>query len=138
MGSKQPPAQKSMLGAKEEVEDSGAWGDDWGDEPKLSQEELKNFDYANTNLNKCSDEELKAHKANMEKKFLANVLRPGDPGYKYDVRVKYEYDANEAEDNSWDEDDEEVPNVKQATNQFEDDFEGIDDNDDDYFDDDFS
>ena len=44
-----------MLGAKEEVEDSGAWGDDWGDEPKLSQEELKNFDYANTNLNKCSE-----------------------------------------------------------------------------------
>lgn len=74
----------------------------------------------------------------MEKKFLQNVLRPGDPGFVYDKRVKYEYDANEAEDNSWDEDDEEVPNVKQATNQFEEDFEGIDDNDDDYFDDDFA
>ena len=48
----------------------------------------------------------------MEKKFLQNVLRPGDPGFVYDKRVKYEYDANEAEDNSWDEDDEEVPNVK--------------------------
>lgn len=49
----------------------------------------------------------------MEKKFLQNVLRPGDPGFQYDKRVKYEYDANEAEDNSWDEDDEEVvPDVK--------------------------
>ena len=54
------------------------------------------------------------------------------------MRVKYEYDANNAEENSWDEDDEEVPNAKPAQNQFEEDFEGIDDNDDDYFDDDFS
>lgn len=89
-------------------------------------------------MNKCNDEELKAHKANMEKGFQANSVRPGDPGYKYDMRVKYEYDANNADENSWDEDDEEVPNAKPAQNQFEEDFEGIDDNDDDYFDDDFS
>ena len=50
----------------------------------------------------------------MEKGFQANSVRPGDPGYKYDMRVKYEYDANNAEENSWDEDDEEVPNAKPA------------------------
>ena len=70
------------------------WGEDWGSGPKLTNEEMKDFDYANTNLNKCTDEELKAHKANMEKKFLANAVRPGDAGYKYDMRVKYEYDAD--------------------------------------------
>lgn len=53
----------------------------------------------------------------METKFLQNAVRPGDPGYKYDTRVKYEYNADEAEDNSWDEDDEEViPDVKKAIN----------------------
>ena len=83
----------------------------WNEE---SDEEFKNFDYANTNLNKCNEEELKAHKANMEKGFQANSVRPGDPGYKYDMRVKYEYDANNAAENSWDESDEEVPNAKPA------------------------
>ena len=29
----QPPAAKSLLGAKKEA---GAWGEDWGSEPKLT------------------------------------------------------------------------------------------------------
>ena len=134
--SKQPP---QLFGNKKK-EDDGAWGEDWGKEPKLSAEELKDFDYNTTDLNKCTDDELKAHKAAMEHKYLANAVRPGDAGYKYDVRVKYEYDADQAEDNSWDEDDEEViPDVKKATNaQFEEDFADVGGDDSDYFDDDFA
>ena len=102
-------------------------------------EEMKNFDYKNTDLNKCTDEELAAHKAAMDKKFAANQLKPGDPGFKYDVRVKYDYNADEALDNSWDEDDEEVPDVKKATNDiYDEDFADIGGDDDDYFDDDFA
>ena len=55
MVSKQPLAQNNKPGAREEEEGVG-WGEDWGTEPKLSDEELKNFDYANTNLNKCTDQ----------------------------------------------------------------------------------
>lgn len=50
MGNKKPLAQNI-----EEIDESGGWGEDWGNDPKLSEEELKNFDYANANLNKCTD-----------------------------------------------------------------------------------
>ena len=100
---------------------------------------MKGFDYKNTDLNKCTDEELAAHKAAMDVKFMKNSVRPGDPGYKYDVRVKHEYNADDALDNSWDEDDEEVPDVKKATNDmYDEDFADIGQDDDDYFDDDFA
>jgi len=106
----------------------------------MSAEELKNFDYNTTDLNKCTDDELKAHKAAMDKKYQANQVRPGDAGYKYDTRVKYEYDADQADDNSWDEDDEEVvPDMKkELMGQFDEDFADVGGNDEDYFDDDFS
>lgn len=44
---------------EEDEEDDDGWGDDWGDSnqnKKSKLEELKNFDYDNTNLNKLSDE----------------------------------------------------------------------------------
>lgn len=46
----------------------------------------------------------------MEEKFSQNQLKPGDPGFQYDKRVKFDYDEDELEENSWDEgdDDEEI------------------------------
>ena len=52
-----------------------------------------------------SDEELKAHKAAMEVKFQKNNIKKGDPGFQYDKRVDFKYNAEDAEDNSWDESD---------------------------------
>lgn len=76
--------------------------DGWGDmEPDAAN--MDDFDYDNTDLNKCSDYELKKHKKAMDAGFEKNQLKPGDPGYQYDKRVKFEYDADELEDNSWDE-----------------------------------
>ena len=51
------------------------------------------------------DEELKAHKAAMEVNFQKNNIKKGDPGFQYDKRVNFKYNADEAEDNSWDESD---------------------------------
>lgn len=58
-------------------------------------------------MNKLSDAELKAHKAAMEVKFKKNNVKKGDPGFKYDKRVNYEYKPEEAEENSWDESEDE-------------------------------
>ena len=38
-------------------------------------------------------------------------MKPGDPGYEYDKRIKFDYADDDLEDNSWDEaenDDEEI------------------------------
>ena len=43
----------------------------------------------------------------MEENFTKNQLKPGDAGYEYDKRVKFDYDEDELEENSWDQDDEE-------------------------------
>ena len=40
---------------EEEEEDDNGWGDDWG-APK--KQDLNNFDYKNTNLNKLSNEQI--------------------------------------------------------------------------------
>lgn len=110
---------------------------------KKTEEEFKNFDYMNTNLNKLDEETLKKHKKNMDTDFVKNRLRPGDPGFKYDSRKEFSYNADEADDNSWDESDEEVGNdVKGARgkgkDQMEADFSGVGLDDDEYFDDDFA
>jgi hypothetical protein len=81
---------------------------------------LDKFDYKNTNLNKLSDYELKMHKMKMDEDFSKKQLKPGDPGFEYDKRVKFDYADDELEDNSWDEadnDDEEIDSdeYEQAT-----------------------
>ena len=42
---------------EEEEDDDDGWGDDWGAAAasKVAQQDLNNFDYDNTNLNKLSD-----------------------------------------------------------------------------------
>lgn len=83
-------------------------------------DDLEKFDYKNSDLNKCSEYELRKHKKKMEENFLKNQLKPGEPGFQYDKRVKFDYDEDELEENSWDQDDEEVDsdeyNKKKATN----------------------
>ena len=69
------------------------------------QIDFSTFNYKTADLNKLSDEELKAHKAAMEVKFQKNNIKKGDPGFQYDKRVDFKYNAEEAEDNSWDESD---------------------------------
>ena len=69
---------------------------------------LDDFDYKNTDLNKCSEYELKKHKKKMEENFMKNQLKPGDAGFQYDKRVKFDYEAEELEENSWDEDEEDI------------------------------
>jgi hypothetical protein len=55
---------------EEDEDDNGdAWGDDWGDNNK-DDENLDNFDYNNTNLNKMSTEQIAKHKKNMDKEFV--------------------------------------------------------------------
>lgn len=42
----------------------------------------------NVDLNKADDYTVKEFKAKMTEGFESNVVKPGDPGYKYDVRVE--------------------------------------------------
>mmetsp|Transcript_8225 Transcript_8225/g.10770 ORF Transcript_8225/g.10770 Transcript_8225/m.10770 type:complete len:93 (+) Transcript_8225:827-1105(+) len=72
----------------DEDDDDNAWGEednDWGENTQQKRAanfaDLKNFDYANTDLNKLDDEELALHKKNMDGNFLKNQLRPGDKGF---------------------------------------------------------
>lgn len=92
----------------------------------------------------------------MEVMFQKNAVKKGDPGFQYDKRIDFKYTAEEVADNSWDESDdsgEEGVEVVAASRvyskpkgvgivgsnqkQIDNDFEGIDENDNDYFDDDF-
>ena len=43
----------------------------------------------------------------MEVGFLKNAVKKGDPGFEYDKRVDFNYNKNQAVDNSWDESDDE-------------------------------
>ena len=52
-------------------------------------------------LNKASDEEVKAAKAAMAVDFDKHALKPGDAGYVHDKRVEIPPDE-ELEDNEWD------------------------------------
>ena len=76
---------------KKKEEDSNEWGDDWGFEEvdKKKDNNLEDFDYENTNLNKLSDAELAKHKKKMDEKFNKNILKPGDSGFVYDKRVEF-------------------------------------------------
>ena len=51
-------------------------------------------------LNKASEEELKAAKAAMEQDFERKALKPGDAGYVHDKRVTAP--EGELETNDWD------------------------------------
>ena len=83
-----PPApQKATPVADEAWELEDEDGDDgWGED---SMEDLKKFDYKNTDLNKMSDYQIKRHKENMDKEFAKKVLKPGDKGFEYDKRVDF-------------------------------------------------
>ena len=48
---------------------------------------------------------MKAHKAAMEVGFQKNAIKKGDPGFQYDKRINFKYNAEEAADNSWDDSD---------------------------------
>lgn len=50
---------------------------------------LETFDYESTDLNKLSKDELDRHKDWMDVQFFKNQVRPGDPGYNYDVQVEF-------------------------------------------------
>lgn len=63
-------------------DDDDGWGED-------KMDDLKKFDYKNTDLNKMTDYQLQRHKQNMDKDFSKNVLKPGDKGFEYDRRVDY-------------------------------------------------
>lgn len=70
---------------------------------KAAKIDFGTFNYKTADLNKLSDEELKAHKAAMEVNFQKNNIKKGDPGFQYDKRVDFKYNAAQAEDDSWDE-----------------------------------
>jgi centrosomal protein CEP19 len=60
-------------------------------------------DYNSFDLNKLSTEELDKHKAIMNSTFEANVVKPGDPGFVYDVRV--DVDPSKLVGSEWDDSD---------------------------------
>ena len=41
----------------------------------------------------------------MEVGFQKNAIKKGDPGFQYDKRINFKYNAEEAADNSWDDSD---------------------------------
>ncbi|KAJ3012555.1 UNVERIFIED_CONTAM: Centrosomal protein of 19 kDa [Siphonaria sp. JEL0065] len=53
----------------------------------------------NVNLNKLSDQELSIIKNDMNTEFEKNRIKPGDPGFQYDVQKQFEPTT---EDNDWD------------------------------------
>jgi hypothetical protein len=114
-----PPAQqKAAAAVADEAFELESEDDGWGED---EMEDLKKFDYKNTDLNKMSDYALQRHKTNMDKEFSKKVLKPGDKGFEYDKRVDFSSQmlSGQQSDNSWDEN------------------EGNGDEDD-YFDDDFA
>lgn len=52
-------------------------------------------------LNKLSTEELDRYKARMDVEYYRNQSKPGDPGFKYDVRVDHEL-GEDAASCGWD------------------------------------
>lgn len=54
-------------------------------------------------LNKLDTDELNKEKDNMEVIFKRHSLKPGDPGFKYDLQEEFVPTA----DNEWDMDDDE-------------------------------
>ncbi|CAD7946490.1 unnamed protein product [Amoebophrya sp. A25] len=61
---------------------------------------IDGFDYDSFDLNKLSKEEVQKHKFAMDKHFEANRIKPGDPGYIYDVRKDFRESPHL--DNDWD------------------------------------
>ena len=78
---------KNTKAYDDQLEIADDWGDEWAEES--AEKDLQKFDYKNTNLNKLSDKELAKHKANMEKGFSSNQLKPGDKGFVYDKRIDF-------------------------------------------------
>jgi len=87
IATKQEPVKSSTQAAADEAfeldddEDDG-WGED-------NYEDLKRFDYQNTDLNKMGDYQLNRHKQSMERDFSKNAVKPGDKGFEYDKRVDF-------------------------------------------------
>jgi len=75
-----PPVTKATPVADEawELDDDEGEDDGWGED---NMDDLKRFDYNNTDLNKMTDYQLQRHKQNMDKEFSKKVLKPGDKGF---------------------------------------------------------
>ena len=58
-------------------------------------------DLSQEDLNKVSDEELAKRKAEMDRGFEANRLKPGDEGYQYDIEKNF---GGEKIESGWDSD----------------------------------
>lgn len=68
-------------------------------ENKSSGSKQTSLGVGDGDLQKVSEEQLKAAKQVMDVAFQAARLRPGEPGYEYDRRVEFEADDDS---NSWD------------------------------------
>jgi len=81
----------------DEDDESDGDGDEWGVPENYvpGTDDLKDFDYSNTDLNKCGDYELKRHKLNMDKGYAKNILKKGDAGFEYDKRVEFKQPAKD-------------------------------------------
>lgn len=134
-----PPATKAAAAtapAKSSAKPAGAdeaWDlegsdDGWGSD---NLDDLKEFDYQNTDLNKMSDFMLNRHKENMDKDFSKNVIKPGDKGYEYDKRVDFKKASGGKAD--WDSDGDKEEGGAEGADKGQDEY-----YDDDYFDDDFA
>lgn len=111
---KPPSPNRSFKGTTATVGADEAFEFSDEDDVESSVEEIKapnidfdRFNYKTTDLNKLPDAELKAHKAAMEVGFSANAVKKGDPGFKYDKRVNFKYNAEQAAENSWDDSEDE-------------------------------
>ena len=66
---------------------------------RLQDSVKPSVDYETLNLNKLTPEEVQKHKDKMDVLFRQNQMKPGDPGFVYDVQRNFDAE----EDNSWDE-----------------------------------
>jgi centrosomal protein CEP19 len=45
--------------------------------------------YDKLDMNKMTNEELNKHKVIMDSMYRKNILRPGDPGYQYNIEKQF-------------------------------------------------
>lgn len=58
-------------------------------------------DYDTLDLNKLSDNELKKHKKNMDILYEKNFIKPNDPKFVYDKRMKFQSPSQVNIEDSW-------------------------------------
>ena len=63
---KNEPPKNAVQTKKVEEEENDDWGDEWGFSSNKKEEDLDNFDYQYTNLNKLSNAQLEKHKKKMD------------------------------------------------------------------------